>query len=289
MHAVAEALSVNRSELARQGFRGLVVHVESFPEALPRLEAAAHLARRLDATLLGIGAEMFQVYSDPNGALGGEFVIELEKIARENLGRAEANFKAHTAGLRAEWRSVEAMPVRTMVRLARGADLIVAGGAPLLRRDSYRTADTAELVLLSGKPVLVAPPAPAPFRGDAVVVAWKDTRECRRALADSLPFLRGAEEVVVLEVCEVGEIGDAVANTADVVQMLRRHGVAARAKAVAATAGFVADEIQNEARMIGADLVVAGAYGHSRLGEWAFGGVTRELIHAPERYVLLSH
>ena len=79
---------------ASQGFRSLIVHVEGYADALPRLEAAVHLARHLDADLLGVGAEMFQIYSDPNGALASDWTVELEKIVRENLARAEASLAA---------------------------------------------------------------------------------------------------------------------------------------------------------------------------------------------------
>ena len=105
----------------------------------------------------------------------------------------------------------------------------------------------------------------------------------------SLPFLKAAKDVVVLEVCDEGDFGDAELHTFTVVEHLRRHGVDARAKAAIAPADCVCHEIGVTARAIGADLVVAGGYGHARLGEWVFGGVTRDLLQAPERFVLLSH
>ena len=140
-----------------------------------------------------------------------------------------------------------------------------------------------------GRPILVAPPKPGKFLGRAVVVAWKDTREARRAVADSLPFLKAAGQVVVVECCAKDGIAEARLNTSDVVQHLRRHGVEAFGKAVPAARERVSAELQITAQEIGADLIVAGAYGHSRLGEWAFGGVTFDLLKAPERFILLSH
>ncbi|MEO8114766.1 MAG: universal stress protein, partial [Phenylobacterium sp.] len=68
-----------------------------------------------------------------------------------------------------------------------------------------------------------------------------------------------------------------------------RHGVAARAKVLMASQERAAAELNIAAQEIGADLIVAGAYGHSRLGEWVFGGVTRELLRGGERFLLLSH
>jgi nucleotide-binding universal stress UspA family protein len=272
-----------------KALRAILVHVEGSAEATPRLQVAVDLAHMFDATLIGIGVEMIQTYGDPYGLLGGEWVVQLQSLLEDDLKRAEETFRAKTAGLKSDWTSVEAFPALAMTRHARSADLIVAGGAPLGREGNYRACDPAELAIQSGRPVLVAPPKPGKFHGRAVVVAWKDTRESRRALSDALPFLKAAEQVVVVECCDKDGVVNARVNTADVVQHLRRHGVEATGKAIATSPERVATELQIVAQEIGADLIVAGAYGHTRLGEWAFGGVTYDLLHAPERFVLLSH
>ncbi len=269
--------------------RSILVHVEGSPEASGRLHVAVDLARVFDATLIGVGVEMIQTYSDPYGMLGGEWVVQLQSLIEDDLKRAEETFRAKTAGLRTDWTSVEALPALAMARHARSADLIVAGGAPLGREGNYRAALPVDLVMQTGRPVLVAPPKPGKFHGRAVVVAWKDTREARRALADSLPFLMAAEHVVVVECCAKDGVVDARLNTSDVVQQLRRHGVEASGKAIPCRPDQIAGELQTAAQEIGADLIVAGAYGHTRLGEWAFGGVTYDLLNAPERFILLSH
>jgi len=269
--------------------KGILVHVEATPEASPRLHTAIDLTRMFDATLLGVGVEMMQTYGDPYGMLGGEWVVQMQDMVIEDLKQAEATFRAKTAGLKADWMAIESFPAAALARHARAADLIVAGGAPLRREGNYRAADPAELVMLSGRPVLVAPPKAGKFHGRGVVVAWKDTREARRALADAMPFLVAAEQVVVVECCDKDQLADARVNTADVVQHLRRHGVEAFAKAITSKPERVATELNIAAQDVGGDLIVAGAYGHTRLGEWVFGGVTFDLLNAPERFVLLSH
>jgi nucleotide-binding universal stress UspA family protein len=269
--------------------RSILVHVEGSPEASGRLHVAVDLARMFDATLLGVGVEMIQTLSDPYGMLGGEWVVQLQTLVEDDLKRAEETFRAKTAGLKTDWTALETFPASAMARHARSADLIVAGGAPIGGEGSYRAASPADLVMLSGRPVLIAPPKPGKFHGRAVVVAWKDTRESRRALADSLPFLMAAEEVAVVECCDRDAVSEARVNTSDVVQHLRRHGVEAFGKAVATSPERVSTELNIAAQEIGADLIVAGGYGHTRLGEWAFGGVTYDLLNAPERFVLLSH
>jgi nucleotide-binding universal stress UspA family protein len=156
------------------------------------------------------------------------------------------------------------------------------------RKDTYLDAGAAELAVISGRPVLIAPAHAAPLSARRIVLAWKDTREARRAAADAMPFLEGADAVLVLEICFSEDAVAAGLRTADMAAGLARHGVAAEGKA---TVGCLSagEEIILEAEAFGADLVISGAYGHSRLGEWAFGGVTSELLRQDDRHVLLSH
>jgi nucleotide-binding universal stress UspA family protein len=291
MTQLKPAATAARPQEATSAIRSILVHVQSTVEAQPRLHAAVALARKLDATLIGVGAEMIQMHglSDPYGFADAGWVVEMQKFVQENLRNSEATFRAKTAGLKTEWLALEAMPSSVIAEVSRSADLILAGGAPLKLVDDYRMAQTAELVVKSGRPVLVAPPEDGKFSGEAVVVAWKDTREARRAVADALPFLQMAREVVVQEVCAKDGFADAEVHTSSVVENLKRHGVAARAKVTIAPAERTAVELNVTADAIGADLIVAGGYGHSRLGEWVFGGVTHSLLHEPERFVLLSH
>ncbi len=271
--------------------RSLLVHVEPGAESRARLLAAASLAQKLDATLIGVGAEMIQTagVTDPFGVLGAEWVVELQKLVVDDLARAEAAFRAETAGLKTEWLSLETYPGPAVARLARGADLVIAGGAASSFTDDFRVAHTAELVVQCGRPVLVVPSEGGRLRAEAVVVAWKDTREARRAVADALPFLQSAEEVMVQAVCAKEVVADAEVQTASVVAYLQRHGVVARARVSVGSADDAVGELIATARLIDADLIVAGGYGHSRMGEWVFGGVTRSLLRQPNLFVLLSH
>jgi len=289
MNPAHNIASLSRPADAVVDVRSLAVHVEPALETLPRLDVAADLARRFDATLLGIGVEAYPLAHQSERLIPGETVLELQKTLDDDLDRARELFRTRTAGLRAEWQGVIALPGPEIARLSRGADIIVAGGAPLDRATGYGAASTADLVMLSGRPVLVAPPVGGRFRGEAVLVAWKDTRESRRALADALPLLKLAEEVLVLEVCSDDAVAAAKARTADVVRHLQRHDVAARAKVLTGHEEGTAETLRRQAWILDADLIVAGAYGHSRLGEWVFGGVTRDLLRHPRTFTLLSH
>ena len=290
MDSLVRTRSTDRFTAARAAFRTLMVHVPADPKAHSHLRSAARLARRLDATLAGIGAEMIDPIVFSSGyAPGAVGVFNLEHLCASNLRRAEEAFRAAAQGLDSEWSTVEDEPAFAMAHAARGADLIVTSGRMHFGETSYSACDPADLLLKSGRPILVAPQGEAELRADTVIVAWKDSREARRALSDSLPFLQAAREVLVLEVCPQEEVEIANAHTAAVAKFLARHEVNARAKVTVAAPDTVTVVLDAAAADLGADLIVAGGYGHSRLGEWILGGVTRDLLRWSPNFLLLSH
>lgn len=288
---VQDGLAKSRFTPARAGWRTLITHAQPEPAAEARIIAAADLAAKLDALLIGVGAEMLEPMgmTDPYGVLAGDFSGALLASLQENLAAAANAFRIRSAGARTQWVALEEVPAAAVCRLSRGADLIVAGGSPLEAHDTYRWCDPAALAIRSGRPVLVVPPDGGALRAEAAVVAWKDAREGRRAVADALPVLKCADRVLVLAAGDKDAVADARGDAEAVVRYLERHGVSARAKSVAATPDEVVGALQSEAQALGADLIICGAYGHSRLGEWVFGGVTRDLLRDPKRFLLMSH
>jgi nucleotide-binding universal stress UspA family protein len=233
------------------------VHVDTDTESGGPVRVAAELAGQFDAHLIGICAQA------PNDA----------------LGRMEQKFRT-TVGLddrRVEWRSFSDYPNEAVARAARAADLLIIGNERQRRHDPSHSAEPVRLVIDAGRPVLVVPPGVSTLSLRHVAVAWKDTREARRAVADALPLLRHAETVMIVEVLEVDD-ANAQSRLRDVANYLTRHGVkriAERLRPGDVTAGNAL------LRMIGdenIEVLVAGAYGHSRFGEWMWGGVTRELL-----------
>jgi nucleotide-binding universal stress UspA family protein len=144
-------------------------------------------------------------------------------------------------------------------------------------------------VLGAGRPVLVTAGNAEHLLGKTVLVAWKDSREARRALQDALPLLQEAKEVMVIEVCEHGTEQQSQRRIDDVTNYLRRHKVKTGAIACLHAERSIADEILRFATDGKADLIIAGGYGRSRLGEWTFGGVTRGLLTDSPLCCLFSH
>ncbi|WP_293677848.1 universal stress protein [uncultured Phenylobacterium sp.] len=272
-------------------FANILVHVEPELSASHRTEVAAALARDFDAHLIGLGAEALDAafMAEPySGLLMGEWIVAAQEQVARHLQAAEAAFRRDAAGLDMEWRTVQAFPSAALVQTSRAADLVVV--SPVARTAShYRTANPGEVVLGCGRPVLVAPDAGRHLRAASIVVAWKDTREARRAVADAMPFLQRAETVVVQAVCAADDVESAAFQVNDVVASLKRRGIAARSGVTTARDDDVVKELDRIADLNDADLIVAGAYGHNRLAEWAFGGVTNDLLHHPKRFVLMSH
>lgn len=269
-------------------YASILVHVEPELAASPRVDVAVRLARQFGAHLIGVGAEAmdYRFLYD-----GGPMIAELAKAAEEqvdeNLRRAEAAFKRDAGSVDNEWRQARLDPARFVVRSARAADLVIVG--PAKRNATARSIGPADIVMESARPVLIVPASGGHLQARCIVIAWKDTREARRAVAAAMPFLTRAEDVIVLSVCSADQTETIASETDDVVQWLKRHGVPARAVVTPSTEDQVAHELDVVASLEGADLIVAGAYGHNRTMEWAFGGVTDDLLHKPSRFVLMSH
>ncbi|MDP3381792.1 MAG: universal stress protein [Phenylobacterium sp.] len=268
---------------------GVLVHVEPGEASRDRVQVAAALARSMGGRLIGLGAEMAQplVASPYGGVNTAEWVVAMNKQIDDDLIAAQAAFNLDSAGIDSEWRAMREMPARALAAAARACDVVVVSAHP--QTNYYRAADPAEVVMRSGRPVLVTPAKASPLDGRAVVLAWKDTREARRALQDGLPFLQRAEQVVVVAVCAQDEAGAVQRQVDDVIAYLSRRGVRATAKVSIAPDAGVVGELNATAQAIGADLIIAGAYGQSRLREWVFGGVTRTLMDEPTCHLLLSH
>lgn len=271
-------------------YTSLLVHAEPGTASTHRVEIAARLARDLNARLIGLGAEAFEpgLTVDPFfGYAAAEWVTLIQEQIAGDLNKAEAAFRRDAAGADIEWRSIEDAPARALARASRSSDLIVM--TPKGPGGRSRTADPADVVMTAGRPVLIVPEQATHLHGKSVMVAWKDTREARRAVADAMPFLRVAAGVIVQGVCEELDAEIVARQTEDVAVALGRHSIRARASVSTSSRDGVTAELQRVANANGADLLVAGAYGHSRTTEWAFGGVTRELLHRPPCFVLMNH
>lgn len=244
-----------------------------------RLQIAADLAQRFEAKLIGVAACEIHPSAYGGGAFIQSIVNELRPQTEKQLDEAADRFRAGVEGKvrEIEWRQALAKPTAYVAGQSRAADLIITGAARQgFYLDPLTELDPGELIMLAGRPVLVVPPEVETLEAKHVVVAWKDTREARRAISDALPLLQAAMDVTIVEIAELEAIKIAARSGEDVAAWLKHHGVCASANAVVAGNAF--EGIEALLQQNAADLVVAGAYGHSRVQEWIFGGLTRELL-----------
>ncbi len=275
-------------------FAAILTHVEIEPEADARLALAADLANQFDAALIGVGAEVFEppAVAQSLGYVDGETLMAEAKAIDDDLNLAEAKFAVVGKTVRsgADWRAGVGLPSELLALEARAADLIVCGRRRPDRWGLHNHADPGDVLMVAGRPVLITPPTLAKLDAASILIAWKDTRESRRAVMDAMPFLKRAKQVLIAEVCEQSDEIDARRRTSDVSDYLGRHGIRSSTTVREPGKGPAAAALLQMAEMQEAGLIVAGGYGHARLREWVFGGVTQDLLSGAARAaVLLSH
>jgi nucleotide-binding universal stress UspA family protein len=255
------------------------------------LAVTGDIAERFEARVIGVAASEF---SPPPyftaGTAAQRLIDEAGATIRSRLSELEEQFRAamKTRAREVEWRCAVDLPTAYVARQARAADLIIGGRCGPELSDPFRQADVDDLVMRAGRPLLVVPPSATWFDVRSCLVAWKDTPEARRAVADALPLLREAKDVTIVEIAEhEGGTHEAAAGVHDVAVWLARHGISA-SEVIPERTGRTIEQLDRIAATVGAGLVVAGAYGHSRIREWVLGGVTRHLLGGSDRCVLLS-
>lgn len=271
----------------------LMAHLELGHSNANLLRIAGDLAQRFDTGVIGIAIcqPMQMIYSE--GYVPGDLIVQDRDQREKEIDAAEAEFRdiLQSRVSRLEWRS-EVTPdplAGYLAREARSADLIITGvDHNVSLFDHSRHVDVGDVVMQVGRPMLVLPTAVSEVSFDSVMVGWKDTRETRRAIADALPFLQKAAHITIVEIAGEADLKEARARLDDVVLWLSRHGVVAEPVARLAS-GEDAQQLHAIALEHHAGVIVAGAYGHSRVREWVLGGVTRDLLLRAGRCALVSH
>jgi nucleotide-binding universal stress UspA family protein len=274
----------------------VMAHIEVGKSNAGVLQVVGDLAEAFGAAVIGVAfcQPMQIVYAD--GFASGYVIKEDRAQIEEDLQVAEREFRESLTDRvdRLEWRGAETFAplADEIARQACGVDLIVTSAEteanPMAR---WRRANLGDLALAAGRPILIAPQALPRLRMNHVLLAWKDGPACRRAACNALPILARAQKVTIVECAKPSDLDAARVGLDDVQAWLRRHRVMAETlvKTVGPKPGQDAATLSDLLQEQAPDMVVAGAYGHARLREWAFGGVTRDLLSRRDRCVLLSH
>ena len=272
----------------------LMVYVTSGATSDMRIRIASELAARFESKLIGMSICTYPAgaFSSSGPIDDGELKYETQKLVSELESR-----RTHFLQIAAEnnsrnaWRSGAHFPTQAVLHELRSSDLLIIGRDESNSTNKFNQGiDPVTVLLRAGRPVLMIPSHVTSLPLQRIVVAWKDTREARRVVLDALPYLRRANSVFVAAVCEPGAEEAEIRNQLeDVSNYLAGHGVPAELKIILKPKHSVGEEIIHLAKKEDADLIVAGAYGHSRAGEWIFGGVTETLVTKSPISCFLSH
>ncbi len=200
---------------------------------------------------------------------------------------AKHKVSSTSAGVSASFREMEGS-VRDITSNARYADIVVFTNETLLSETSLDA--TGDVIVGCGRPILLVPVKSNALSLGTVAVAWKETAEAARAVAESMPVLQLAKNVVVLAAPEGSQKEeDAMRSAERLAGSLNANGIAARAERVTADHKSVPVAIVERAIGLKADLLVMGAYSHNRLREFLFGGFTEHVLQHPKIPVLMAH
>ncbi|MGH6811427.1 MAG: universal stress protein [Methylocella sp.] len=284
--------------------KDLLVHVDQTEAALVRLRLAVDLACRHASQLTALyvrewsPAQLHERKTAELGLISAEQLDHLDRrIAATIDGAAERLQSAlevfeRERGLKAEWRCLDGLASVVGPQHARYADLFILGQGASADSDSVEYTFSEQALFVTGRPVLFIPVLGSfETLGRHIVVAWNSSRAAARAVNDALPLIERAERTTVLTVNPADFIDRHGALPAErLVEHLRRHGASADAiRLEKVPGGSIADALQAKAHALGADLIVAGAFGHPKLWEKLVGGVTRDLLARMSLPILMSY
>lgn len=284
--------------------RTILVNLEISPVLDSVLDCALLVARRFGSYIEGLHMrpgqpDIIAAGADGFVAAAPDLVASFEREARERAERARAVFEDFLArhqlpravgqppgaGVCADWRIESSSGHAAIGSIGRVFDLIVLG-RPL--RDSVAPSMAAlETALFeAGRPLLIAPPEPPREMGRRVVIAWNCSTETARTVGFAMPFLAQAERITVLTVQRGTVPGPSAAELA---RNLERHGLNVDWREVPSPDRSPGETVLQQARELGADLLIKGAYTQSRLRQLIFGGVTSHILAEAELPVIMAH
>jgi nucleotide-binding universal stress UspA family protein len=272
----------------------IVVFIDGQTETAAILEFAGTVAQEHDARLISVfmqpeptatPAEMFARGKGMKATIEVH-QAQLERIEEGHRAQFEDVVRRH--GIKSEWRSLPYLSSEVGVH-AYYADLVIVARPEPAGQTAGPPGLAESLVMSSGRPIIVFPPRGTVSKVRRVLVAWNATRESIRAVSDALPLLVKADAVEVLVADHQRRPeGHGQEPGADIARHLARHGARVEVRRLSSGGKDVGQLLLSQAAAFSADLLVMGAYGHTQLREWIFGGVTRTVLYEAGLPVLMS-
>ncbi len=282
------------------GFNTILLPFNNIEPRWVAVEAAYRVAVRFESYVEGVYCrQLMPIIAGEGITLPGDYLAEFEEEGRLQAERAASTFKTlleergipfgtleeYSGTTQAGWSDMVGTGPAGIGEYARLFDLSV-----VTRNESEATADwktTVEAVLFeSGRPVLVVGDWVPDALGERIVIAWNGSTEAARSVFNAMPFLVDSDDVVVVEV-EGGRVSGPTA--AQVAQHLRQRGLAVQSETITKRGGSIGRAVLEFAETWNTDLLVKGAFTHSRLRQLVFGGATREILEGSPTPTLFCH
>jgi nucleotide-binding universal stress UspA family protein len=285
-------LSINRDA---GELREIIAFIDGSAETAAIMEFASVLAQQHSAQLISVFMQPRPTVTTAESFARGKGIAKVTELHQAELESIETHYRTmfedsvRRHGIQSsEWRSLPYLSSEVGVH-AYYADVVVVARPDHVGETAGLPNLAESLVMTSGRPIILFPPRGTVTRLRRILVAWNPTREAIRAVADALPLLVRAEAVEVLVVDHQRHQGSHGQEPgADIAHHLARHGAQVEVRRLSSGGENVGHLLLSRAADFGADLLVMGAYGHSHLTEWMFGGVTRTVLHEAGLPVLMS-
>jgi len=277
-------------------YKNLLVNIPTERSPQPVIDGAISLAVRcqaqLDAVSVGYESSSMPMVAEGGAAVAAIFEVEREKaLERANAALAIFEAEAKRAGLTYACRAIGALPGEAAAIVATAARLydLAVVSQPEFERDTFDNTLAQEILSQSGAPVLYIPYTfKGTFHGRRVGICWDGSRVAGRAVRDAMPLLSLSESITIITINEAGNV-PADASATHLTRYLSRLGVPTKTDRLTTEKANIQSSILSLAADESLDLLVMGGYGHSRLKETMFGGVTREMLESMTVPTLMSH
>lgn len=269
--------------------KDILVHVGSAEELSAALRSAHFLSQQFDAHLTGLYVKNpieFPVYADVN--IPESVFDEARQYEQQRMISAKNLFERLTHEHRAtvDWIEDEGRISTLLVKHSVCYDLVVVSHPGPDSETEFEPDITNRLVLEAGVPALIVPDHAPVGRFSRVLVAWNSSKESIRAVHNAIPFLSAADQVTIVS---AKTPSNEDIPCADIARHLSRHGIAVEIEQTVDDIVDVGYWLESRLAGDGDDLLVMGAYGHSRYREMIFGGVTRHVLRSMPVPCLMSH
>jgi nucleotide-binding universal stress UspA family protein len=276
-------------------YKSILVCLDQHRTNASLMKVSADLAFKLDAKAVGIAVSQPLLVGSENVYVPADVFDDHYKQTEARILVLQTTFEQAMTDAQAEfgWHSkITIQPhVQYVSNYSRSCDLLMVSirESHNLESGDETTSDIAgELVLQSGRPVLLVPNDVQTLELNSALICWQDTKEARRAISDAIALLQKCSQVRVLELHKKDQYENSNNNLTQVVDWLTSHGIHALATTLESN-GNDAEQLQAYAGEHEVDLLIGGAFGHSRIREWMFGGVTRNLFFHGAQCALISH